>query len=85
MFGPDFALKHQVSQAQFRDLLAESERQHRIDLALAARPRMRHGRLVEARTIVASILRRAADWLMPDDAHAGTGQPAATLGLRPGR
>jgi hypothetical protein len=83
MFGPDFALKHHVSEEHYRDLLAASEHQRRVALALATRPRRE--RLSEARTIIATILHRAADRLMPDNAPGTTGQPATTLSLRPGR
>jgi hypothetical protein len=85
MFGPDAALKYYVMQERFRDLVTESERQHQIGLARAAVPHPRRNRLFAARTIIATVLHRAGDWLMPEDVHVGSGQPAATLGLRPGR
>ena len=34
MFGTDIALKHQVSEARFRDLLAEAERERSVNIAL---------------------------------------------------
>jgi hypothetical protein len=85
MFGPDAALKYYVMQEHFRDLVAESERQRQIGLARAAAPQPRRYRLFAARTIIATVLHRAANWLMPEDVRPGGGQPAATLGFRPGR
>ena len=65
MFGTDIALKHQVSEARFRDLLAEAERQRSVAAALDPRPRMRRAGIFEARAAVATLFLRAGSWLMP--------------------
>ena len=82
MFGSDFALKHQVSEARFRDLLAEAERQRLVNTALDARPR-RAG-ISEARATVATLLLRAGSWLMPEETPDACNSPV-TFELRPGQ
>ena len=69
MFGTDIALKHQVSEARFRDFLAEAERQRSVNIALDARVRTRRAGISEARAAVATLLLRAGSWLMPEEAH----------------
>ena len=68
MYGTDILLKHQVSEARFRDLLAEAERQRSVNIALDARPRARRAGISEARAAVATLLIRAGSWLMPEEA-----------------
>jgi hypothetical protein len=77
MFGSDIALKHQVSEARFQDLLAEAERQRSVNIALAARPQTRRAGISEARAAVATLLLRAGSWLMPDEAPDACNHPAA--------
>jgi hypothetical protein len=84
MFGTDIALKHQVSEARFRDLLAEAERQRSVAIALESRPRMRRAGILEARATVATLLLRAGSWLMPEDVPDASNHPVA-FELRPGR
>lgn len=84
MFGTDIALKHQVSEARFRDLLAEAERQRSVAAALDPRPRMRRAGIFEARAAVATLLLRAGSWLMPEDAQDASNRPV-TFELRPGQ
>ena len=75
MFGPDIALKHQVSEARFRDFLAEAERQRSANIALEARARTRRAGISEARAAVATLLLRAGSWLMPEEAPDACHQP----------
>ena len=84
MFGTDIALKHQVSEARFRDFLAEAERQRSVCIALDARPRARRPGLSEARAAVATMLLRAGSWLMPEETPH-TGNRPVTFELRPGQ
>ena len=77
MFGTDIALKHQVSEARFRDLLAEAERERLGLIALDGRPRTRRTGISEARAAVATLLLRAGSWLMPEDASDACNRPAA--------
>ena len=84
MLGTDIALKHQVSEARFRDFLAEAERERSVTLALDSRPQMRRAGIFEARAAVATLLLRAGSWLMPDDAPDASNQPV-TFELRPGQ
>ena len=84
MLGPDIALKHQVSEARFRDLLAEAERQRSISIALDARPRVRRAGISEARAAVATLLLRAGSWLMPEETPDACNRPVA-FELRPGQ
>jgi hypothetical protein len=77
MYGPDIALKYQVSEARFRDLLAEAERQRSVNIALDARPQTRRVRISEARAAVATLLLRAGSWLMPEEAPDACNRPAA--------
>jgi hypothetical protein len=77
MFGTDIALKHQVSQARFRDFLAEAERQRSVSIALDARPRTRRAGTSEARAAVATLLLRAGSWLMPEEAPDPCNHPVA--------
>ena len=84
MLGSDIALKHQVSEARFRDLLAEAERQRSIAIALEARPRGRRDSLSEARAAVATLLLRAGSWLMPEEAPGACNNPVS-FELRPGQ
>src|SRR5919112_534946 len=67
MLGTDIALKHQVAEARFRDLLAEAERQRSVNIALGARPRPRRAGISEARAAVATGLLRAGSRLMPEE------------------
>jgi hypothetical protein len=84
MLGTDIALRHQVSEMRFRELLVEAERQRTVNIAFRARPQTRRLIIAEARTTVASLLLRAGSWLMPEEAlDAGTGP--VTFELRPGR
>ena len=84
MLGTDIALKHQVSEAHFRDLLAEAERQRSVSIALDARPRARRGGISEARAAVAKLLLRAGSWLMPEETPDACNSPVA-FELRPGQ
>jgi len=84
MLGTDIALKHQVSEARFRDLLAEAERQRSVAIALDARPRGRRAGISEARAAVATLLLRAGSWLMPEEAPNAGNSPVA-FEFRPGQ
>ncbi len=84
MFGPDIALKHQVSEERFRDFLAEAERQRSVNIALEARPRARRAGMSEARATVATLLLRAGSWLMPEETPDACNSPV-TFELRPGQ
>lgn len=84
MFGTDIALKHQVSEARFRDFLAEAERERSVNIALEARARTRRTGISEARSVVATLLLRAGSWLMPDEAQEACDGPVA-FGLRIGQ
>lgn len=84
MFGPSIALKHQISEARFRDFLAEAEHQRLVNIALDARSRTRRAGVSEARAVVATVLLRAGSWLMPEDASEPCNHPAA-FELRPGQ
>jgi hypothetical protein len=84
MFGTDIALKHQVSEARFRDLLAEAERQRSVNIALDARPQARRPGIAEARAAVATLLLRAGSWIMPEDAPEACNHPVG-FELRPGQ
>ena len=77
MFGTDIALRHQVSEARFRDFLAEAERQRSVNIALEARPRARRAGISEARAVVATLLLRAGSWLMPEEAPDACNSPVA--------
>jgi hypothetical protein len=77
MFGTDIALKHQVSEARFRDFLVEAERQRSANVALAARPRTRRAGISEVRVTVATLLLRAGSWLMPEESPDACNRPAA--------
>jgi hypothetical protein len=77
MFGTDIALRHQVSEARFRDFLAEAERQRLVSIALEARPRARRAGISEARAAVATLLLRAGSWLMPEEAPDACNGPVA--------
>ena len=84
MFGTEIALKHQVSEARFRDFLAEAERERSVTLALESRPRKRRAGVSEARAAVATLLLRAGSWLMPENAPEASNHPV-TFELRPGQ
>ena len=77
MFGTDIALKHQVSEARFRDFLAEAERQRSVNIALDARPQTRRAGISEVRAAVATLLLRAGSWLMPEETADARNRPAA--------
>ena len=77
MYGTDILLKHQVSEARFRELLAEAERQRSVNIALNARPRARRAGISEARATLATLLLRAGSWLMPDEAPDASNRPVA--------
>jgi hypothetical protein len=77
MFGTEIALKHQISEARFRDLLAEAERQRSVNIALEARERTRRTGISEARAMVATLLLRAGSWLMPEEAPDACNGPVA--------
>ena len=77
MFGTDIAVKHQVSEARFRDFLAEAERQRSVNIALEARERTRRAGISEARAVVATLLLRAGSWLMPEEAPDACNRPVA--------
>ncbi len=77
MFGTDIALKHQVSEARFRDLLAEAERQRSVNIALDARVPKRRAGISEARAALATLLLRAGSWLMPEETAEECNRPAA--------
>ncbi len=77
MFGTDITLKHQVSEARFRDLLAEAERQRSVNIALEARERTRRAGISEARAVLATLLLRAGSWLMPEEAPDACNGPVA--------
>jgi hypothetical protein len=82
--GTDIALKHQVSEARFRDLLAEAERQRSASIALEARPRARRAGISEVRAAVATLLLRAGSWLMPEEQPDACNRPVS-FELRPGQ
>jgi hypothetical protein len=84
MFRTDIALKHQVSEARFRDLLAEAERERSVSIALEARPRGRRAGISEARAAVATLLLRAGSWLMPEETP-DTCNSRVAFELRPGQ
>jgi len=84
MFGTDIALKHQISEARVRELLAEAERERSVSIALEARPRVRRAGISEARAAVATLLLRAGSWLMPEETPDARHSPVA-FELRPGR
>jgi hypothetical protein len=84
MLGTDIALKHQVSEARFRDLLADAERERSVSIALDARPRTQRAGISEARAALATLLLRAGSWLMPEEAPDACNHPVA-LGLRTGQ
>jgi hypothetical protein len=84
MFGTDIALKHQVSEARFRDFFAEAERQRSVSIALEGRRRTRRAGTSEARAAVATLLLRAGSWLMPEEAPDARNHPVA-YGLRTGQ
>ena len=84
MLGTDIALKHLVSEAHFRDLLAEAERSRSARIALEARPRSRRPAIFEARATVATLHLRAGSWLMPEEAPDAGNHPVA-FELRPGQ
>jgi hypothetical protein len=84
MFGTDIALKHQISDARFRDLLAEAERQRSVSIALEGRRRTRRAGISEARAAVATLLLRAGSWLMPEEA-ADECNHSVALELRTGQ
>jgi hypothetical protein len=77
MFGTDIALKHQVSEARFRDFLAEAERQRSVNIALEARERTRRAGISELRAVLARLLLRAGSWLMPEEAPDACNRPVA--------
>ena len=77
MFGSDIALKHQVSEARFRDLLAEAERQRTVKIALEGRLPTRRAGISEARAAVATLLLCAGSWLMPEETADASNGPAA--------
>ena len=77
MLGTDIALKHLVSEARFRDLLADAERKRTLDIALATRPRTHRSGISEARAALASLLLRAGSWLMPEEAPDACNSPVA--------
>ena len=77
MFGTEIALKHQVSEARFRDFLAEAERQRLVSIALDAKARTRRGGISESRAVVARLLLRAGSWLMPEEAPDVCNRPVA--------
>lgn len=86
MYGADIALKYSVSEARFREFLAEAERQRMVDLAIETKPVARRVASVEVRARLATILLRAGSWLMPDDRRDDRCQPGTgTLELRLGR
>jgi hypothetical protein len=84
MFGPDIALKHQVADAHFRELLAEAERERSVSVALGARLHTHRTGIFEARAAAASLLLRAGSWLMPEDAPEACNHPVG-FELRPGQ
>jgi len=67
MFGNDIGLKAMVSEARFRDFLAEAERARSINEALATGPQPQRRGIVEARAELAIVLYRVGDWLMPEN------------------
>jgi hypothetical protein len=77
MFGTEIALKHQVSESRFRDLLAEAERERSARIALEGRPRTRRAGISEARAALATLLLRAGSRLMPDEAPDACNRPVA--------
>jgi len=86
MFGSNIALNQRVTEARFRDFLAEAERERLVHLALEARPRARRAGIAEARTAMATVLLRAGSWLMPEEAPDRCSNPAnCAFELRPGQ
>jgi hypothetical protein len=86
MYGADISLKHQISEARYRELLTEADRQRAANLAHDARQGVRRGGIAEARTTVATILLRTGSWIMPKDAPDGRGHLGnQALELRPGQ
>ena len=85
MFGTDIGLKAMVSEARFRDFLAEAEQQRAVETALAARPQRQRRGITEARAELATALYRAGDWLMPDDGDESCSACNGNLEWRLGR
>jgi hypothetical protein len=83
MLGTDIALKHQVVQHVYEDLLREAAKQRAANEAYAARPRSRSKAVANVRAFVASALLRAGSWLMPEEDCLNPGGHG--LELRPGR
>jgi len=77
MFGTENVLNYQLSEARFREFLAEAERQRLVSIALDARPRARRAGISEARAAVATLLLRAGSWLMPEEAPDACNGPVA--------
>lgn len=80
MNGYDIALKHQVVQYAYEEMLREAAQQRAAAEAYAARPRS--NTVANVRAFVANALLRAGSWLMPDDCVNPAGHG---LELRPGR
>jgi hypothetical protein len=66
MFGNDIGLKAMVSEARFREFLADAERERVLKEAQVSRPQRQRRGIAEARAELATALYRAGDWLMPD-------------------
>jgi hypothetical protein len=86
MYGADISLKHQISEARYRELLSEADRQRAATIAVEAQRRGRRSGIAEARATVATILLRTGSWIMPKDAPDGRGHLGnRALELRPGQ
>jgi hypothetical protein len=77
MYGTNVGLTHRVSEARFRELLAEAERERLVNVALDARLPTRRAGLSEARAVVATLLLRAGSWLMPEETPETGNRPVA--------
>jgi hypothetical protein len=77
MNGFEIALKHQVAQYAYEELLRESARQRAAKEAIDGQSRTRGNKSFEFRAAVAKALLRAGSWLMPED----DGQLPAQRGL----
>lgn len=83
MDGINIALKHQMAELRYHELLNEAAHQRMLDQALAEGGIAPRKIVSEARTAVANVLLRAGSWLMPEDACANPANGG--FELRPGR
>jgi hypothetical protein len=81
MFKTSIVLTNQLMEAHFRELLADADRERAVTFARAAQVRTRRTGIAAARAGLATLLLRAASWLMPPGALQGCQRPVA-FGLR---